>query len=100
MNGSAWEIVGVVGAGLLLVALPVAVGAYRRFRGARSLLCPRTGGPAGVRVDALSIAIGSAFDRLPLRVAECSLWPENRGCGQECLGRVRADELGAAPAHR
>lgn len=100
MTGSDWEILGVITAGLLLVVVPVAVDAYRRFRAPRSLVCPRTGGPAGVRVDALSLAIGSAFDRVPLKVASCSLWPENRGCGQECLGRVRAEELGATPAAR
>ena len=94
MTGSDWEILGVIAAGLGLVAFPVAVDAYRRFRTPRSLVCPRTGGLAGVRIDAVSAAFGSAFDRLPLRVADCSLWPTNRGCGQECLGRVRAEETG------
>jgi len=94
MTGSDWEILGVIVAGLLLVVVPVAVDAYRRFRKPRSLFCPRTEGPAGVRVDAVSAAIGSAFDRLPMKVAACSLWPENRGCRQECLARVRAEEIG------
>jgi hypothetical protein len=89
MTGSDREILGVIAAGLLLVVLPVAAGTYRRFRAARSLVCPRTGGVAGVRVDAVAAAVGSAFDRRFLRVASCSLWPKNRGCGRECVAAFR-----------
>jgi hypothetical protein len=100
MTGSDWEILGVIAAGLALVVVPVTVDAYRRYRTPRSLLCPKTGLLAGVRVDPLSAALGSAFDRLPSRVGDCSLWPANRGCGQECLDRVRAGENAAPDAAR
>ena len=100
MTGSDWEILGIIVAGLALVVAPVTIDAYRRFRTARSLVCPKTGLLAGVRVDPLSAAFGSALDRAPSRVADCSLWPANRGCGQECLGQVRAEETGAARAAR
>jgi len=89
MSGSEWEILGVVSAGLVLVVLPVTVGTYRRLKAARSVVCPRTARVAGVKVDAVAAAVGSAFDRLPLRVTSCSLWPEKRGCGQECVGAFR-----------
>ena len=89
MSGSDWEILGVVSAGLVLVVLPVTVGTYRRLKAARSVVCPRTSRVAGVKVDAVAAAVGSAFDRLPLRVTSCSLWPEKRGCGQECVGAFR-----------
>ncbi len=97
MTGADWEILGVVAAGLGIVVLPVAIGTYRRFRAARSVACPASGAIAGVRVDAFSAAIGSAFDRLPLKVASCSLWPAKKGCGEECVAAFREER---APAVR
>lgn len=100
MTGSDWEIVGVVAAGLGLVAVPVAYDAWRRFRTARSVVCPGTGGVAGVRIHAVAAAVGAAFDRLPLKVASCSHWPERKGCGQECVDAFRAEPKRPCPPFR
>lgn len=38
-----------------------------------------------VGVDAYEAGVAAAFGGSSLRVRECSLWPENSGCGEECL---------------
>ena len=92
MQGSEWVIVAVVIAGLGIVVLPVVLGAYRKLRSPRSVVCPQTRGIAGVRLDAIGAAAGAAFDRLPLKIASCTLWPDREGCGQGCLGEIAREE--------
>ncbi len=86
-------IAAVTAAGLLLVVLPVVVTTFQRFRAQRSVACPDGGRVAGIQVDPLKVALGAAFDRLPLRVRSCTLWPEKSGCRQGCLRRVEEAEL-------
>jgi hypothetical protein len=88
----------VVAAGLGIVVLPVVMGAYRRLRRPRSVVCPQTASIAGIRLNAIGAAAGAAFDRLPLKVASCTLWPEREGCGQDCLGEVVREESRATAA--
>jgi len=56
-----------------------------KFRGPRIVTCPETGKPAVVEVDALQASLTSTV-RLPdIRLKDCSRWPINKQCGQECL---------------
>lgn len=98
MKDAGLVISGVIAAGMVLVVLPVAAATFLRLRPRKSVLCPQTGRVAGIRVNALEAALASTFDRLPLKVKECSLWPEKGGCAQECLRGVehgRDTALGA-----
>jgi len=63
---------------------------YFRWRGKRLVSCPETQKPAAVCLDAASLAKGSAWSAPPLRLSECSRWPEREGCGQECLKQIEA----------
>ena len=63
---------------------------FFRFRERRKLLCPDTGDFALVRIGAMHAAVSSLLDDPQLRVRDCSLWPERKGCGQRCLLRIRA----------
>lgn len=57
----------------------------RRGRHPRRLRCPVTERDTLVGVDAYGAGVAAAFGGSSLRVRGCSLWPENSGCGQECL---------------
>jgi hypothetical protein len=92
MRGPEWVIFAVVAAGLGIVVLPVVIGAYRRLRAPRSVVCPQTGGIAGVGLDAIRAAAGAAFDRLPLKISSCTLWPERESCGRACLSDIALEE--------
>ena len=61
------------------------VRAYSKYRGSKIVTCPETGRPAVVEVDALHASLTSTV-RLPdIRLKDCSRWPINKQCGQECL---------------
>lgn len=64
--------------------LPVALATYTDYRRSKTLRCPETGGPASVRFDAGRAVKGALFGKVTLRVAECSLWPEKKGCAGAC----------------
>lgn len=70
--------------GAVYVVLPVVAGAYRRYRGVKHPVCPETGEPALVTLDARHAAVSAAAGRPELRVATCSRWPEHDGCDQGC----------------
>jgi hypothetical protein len=81
-----WIVLGALLAlGLLYVLVPLVADTYRRFRSRRMLRCPETGTQAEVGIDASRAALTSALGRPQLRAEDCSLWPEKKGCGQECL---------------
>jgi hypothetical protein len=61
---------------------------YAWMRGPRVLTCPKSGVPATVEVDAWRAALTVESGELQLRLRSCSRWPENQGCGQECLRQV------------
>jgi hypothetical protein len=47
--------------------------------------CPETGETAKVQIDAPRAAASAIPGRPELHIAECSRWPERRGCAQDCL---------------
>jgi hypothetical protein len=64
--------------------------AYRRYRGARVIVCPETRAPAAVELDARHAAATDLFGSVDLRLQSCSRWPERKDCGQECLAQIEA----------
>jgi hypothetical protein len=63
---------------------------WRRYRGARAITCPANLRPAGVQVDAHHATLTGLAGAAQLRLSSCSRWPENAGCGQECLSEIQA----------
>jgi len=63
-----------------------------KYRGPRIVTCPETGKPVIVEIDGLHAALTSTVQLPDIRLKECSRWPENKQCGQECL-----TELDVAP---
>ncbi len=58
----------------------------RRYRATKTLRCPETGKDSRVHLDARhAVLTTAAFGTPKLRVARCSLWPEQQACGQGCL---------------
>jgi len=86
----------------VIALLAVAIGylafrtlrAYFKLRGKRLVTCPETRKPAAVDLDAAHLAGDAAFGSPPLRLSECSRWPERQGCGQECLKQIEAAPQG------
>ena len=75
----------IVAAAVVYVLLPVVGDTFRRYRGSKVLRCPETGKDAEVGIDASRAALTSAFGHPLLRVKNCSLWPERKDCGQDCM---------------
>jgi hypothetical protein len=67
------------------VLLPIVADTYSRYRRRRALRCPETGLVADVQVDARHAAATAIPGPPELRVQDCSLWPDRRGCEQSCL---------------
>jgi len=63
---------------------------YLNARGERLIECPETHTPEGVRVDAGHAAMTGLMGRPELRLSDCTRWPENRNCGQDCLSQIQA----------
>jgi hypothetical protein len=63
---------------------------YFRLRGKRLVTCPQNRKPAAVSLAAVRLARDSALGKPPLRLSECSRWPELQGCGQDCLKEIEA----------
>lgn len=70
------------------VELPVMTEAYARYRGKKSVVCPDTGEPATVEVDAKYAAATAAVGHPSVRLVNCSRWPEMHECGRECERQV------------
>lgn len=85
MNAPWIVITSIVAVAVLYVLLPLVADTFSRFRGKRSLRCPVTGQDVNVDVDARRAALTSALGRVLLRVRNCSLWPERKGCAQDCV---------------
>ncbi|MBI3990325.1 MAG: hypothetical protein HY347_12000 [candidate division NC10 bacterium] len=82
-----WIVVAaVVALGVLYVLLPVVAQTFLRYRRTKVLRCPEAGKEAEVGIDAARAAYTSAFGQPQLQVEDCSLWPERKDCGQDCLG--------------
>lgn len=78
-------IAAIVALGFLYVLVPVVTHTYQRYRLKRVVECPETKGLAEVDPDAGLAAFTSAFGRPLVRVKNCSVWPRQWGCQQECL---------------
>jgi len=68
----------------------VSLRAYRRFKEARVVTCPKTGQAAAVQVDRGHAAASAAHGETDLRLTSCSEWPAHESCGQECLSQIEA----------
>lgn len=66
----------------------VAARMFARYRGARVVTCPETSRPAVVKVDAGHAALSAAWDRLDLRLENCSRWPDRGRCGEPCVSQI------------
>lgn len=84
MNAPA-VLLGMIVLAIVYVMLPVGFAVFAASRRPRWLRCPVTERDALAGVDAYGAGVAAAFGGNSLRVRECSLWPENSGCGQECL---------------
>jgi hypothetical protein len=74
--------------GLVYVVFPVVMDAFMRYRKTRRVTCPEEEKTALMNVDAKAAALAAAQGKTQLRVINCSLWPEKRGCAQRCLAQV------------
>ena len=84
MNAPA-VLLGVIVLTVVYVMLPVGFAVYAIWRRPRRLRCPVTERDALAGVDAYGAGVAAALGGSSVRVRECSLWPENSGCGEECL---------------
>src|SRR4030095_8199697 len=81
--------------GLLIVMVLIAVASFfglrfitrarSKYGGTRVVTCPETSHPVSVEVDALQAAFTSAIGAPDIRLQNCSRWPLEKDCGQECL---------------
>jgi len=78
-------LIGIAAVGVLYVLVPVVADAFSRYRRKRTLRCPETGTDAEVQIDAGHAALTAVPGPPELRVADCSLWPERKGCEQACV---------------
>ena len=76
----------VVGVGLVYALRQVFAETLRRYRAPKTLRCPETGQDLQVTLDTRQALLSTlAFGTPQLRVAGCSLWPEQQACGRRCL---------------
>lgn len=74
--------------GLVYVVFPVVMDAFMRYRKSRRVSCPEAGKAADINIDARLAALQAGLGKTKLQVAHCSMWPERKGCGQNCLVQV------------
>lgn len=85
MQSPGLVILAILAAGAIMVLLPVALTAFFEHRGPKKVVCPETGLPATVGVDAGHAARWAMFGLVRLSAQNCSRWPERIGCAQGCL---------------
>lgn len=78
-------ILAVLAAGLLFVIVPVTLTTFYEYRRKRNVVCPETGRSAEIGVDAGKATRGAAFGFRTLKIEDCSLWPDRKGCQEGCL---------------
>ena len=72
-------------AAALFFAIRWLVRSSSRYRGPKIVTCPETKKPAIVEVDSLHASLTSTVGLPDIRLKDCSRWPINEQCGQECL---------------
>jgi hypothetical protein len=72
---------------------------WLRYRGTRLITCPANRRPAEVKVRALHVAASSLLRPEHLQLVDCSRWPAEAGCGQQCLSQIEAAPEGCLVRH-
>jgi hypothetical protein len=85
MNTAAYVIIAAIVATGLYFCVRRLVGSFSKFGGSRPVTCPENGKRNIVEVDAIHATMTSAFGHPDIRLQNCSRWPLNQDCGQECL---------------
>jgi len=85
MTGPWILLLAIVGTAILYVLIPIVAGVFARYRKPRIVRCPETGGAAEIKIDAPHAAATSLPGPPELRAADCSRWPERKGCDQACI---------------
>jgi hypothetical protein len=98
MSSPVLVILAILGLGGVFVLLPVALSSFFEHRGSKTVLCPETGGPATIEVDAGRATRGAIFGLVRLSVERCSRWPQRSGCAQGCVTPPAAQDASADPA--
>jgi hypothetical protein len=88
MNTSGYLIVAALVATSVYFGIKWLARAYSRYMGSRVVTCPETGWPTIVEVDALHASLTSTVGLPDIRLKECTRWPLNKQCGQECLATM------------
>ena len=89
--GTPWIILAAIAAlALAYVVVPVMADTFLSFRRGRTVRCPETGLMAQVSIDARRAMLTAVPGPATVRVAECSLWPERRGCAEKCVAHGAA----------
>ncbi len=70
---------------LIYLGIRYFVRTSERFGGAQVIICPETGKPAMVEVDARRAGLTSLIGQTDIRLENCWRWPLNKECGQLCL---------------
>ena len=78
-------IAGIVAFGLVAVVVPIAIVVFRQYRDRKAVSCPQTHGVAEVSLNPSLAALGAAIGRPVIRVKNCSLWPDRKGCDEACV---------------
>jgi hypothetical protein len=78
-------IAGIVAFGLVAVVAPIVIDVFRQYRDRKAVTCPQTHGVAEVSLSTGLAALGAAVGRPVIRVKNCSLWPERKGCDEHCV---------------
>ena len=98
MSSPGWVILAILGFGAVFVLLPIALASFFEHRGPKTVLCPETGGPATIEVDAGRATRGAVFGVVRLSVERCSHWPQRSGCDQGCVAPPEAQSVSADQA--
>ena len=88
MNTTGYLIVAVLVGSALYVGIRSLFRAIQKYRGTRIVICPETGSPTIVEVDALHAALTSVAGTPDIRLEACSRWPIKENCGQECIANL------------
>jgi hypothetical protein len=61
---------------------------WRRARVSRTVTCPKASDSARIALDPWYAVRMHAIGNCEARVKDCARWPEQRGCGRECLAQI------------
>jgi hypothetical protein len=81
----------VLGAVTLWFGIRWVIRAFSKYRGPRIVTCPETKKPVIVRLDSLHASLTATVGLPDIRLENCSRWPNNAQCGQECLMDLEID---------